>query len=463
MKIIIYGAGKLGSKLAELLSQKENYVAIVDTSETALEKINQKLDVLTLKANGAKLETMNDLAVKSADFVIAVTSSDETNILIATMAKKLGCKKVVARVRNPEYSAQISFIKENMNIDFIVNPDLLMAKKIMKYLPQDNIMHIEEFAKGFVKMADFKVEKIEGMSGKKLKDLNISGSILIAAILREGKVIIPHGDTELISSDIVYMIGSKESINEYCDTYEKKRSKKAIKRVMILGGGKAGFYLADKLSSYRSNVKIIERSKNRCMYLAEQLENAVVIHGDGTDINLLESENVSEMDALITVTGFDEDNLLLALLGKQYGVKKAIAKVSRPSYIPIIERLGIDVAVNPVLITVAEILRFIQGGRIEALSILLDGQAEVVEAIIDKKTKITNRKIADLAFPKGIIIGAIVHEDKVTIPSGESVICEGDRVVVFCTESEIATVEKLFYKSKGGLLDELWRSYKDIR
>ena len=463
MKIIIYGAGKLGSKLAEMLSHKENYVAVVDTNETALEKINQKLDVLTLKANGAKLEIMKQLAVKNADFVIAVTSNDETNILIAMMAKKLGCKKVIARVRSPEYAAQIPFLKDSMDVDFIVNPDLLMAKKIMKYLPQESVIHLEEFAKGFVKMADFKVEKIKGMAGKKLKDLDITGSILIAAILREGKIIVPHGETELIPTDIVYMIGSKESINNYCAAYENKRTKKRVKRILIVGGGKAGFYLADKLATHGSTVKIIERNKQRCIYLAEQLENAIVIHADGTDISILEAENICEMDALITVTGFDEDNLLLALLGKQYGVKKAIAKVSRPSYIPIIEKLGIDVAVNPVLITAANILRFIQGGRIEALSILLDGQAEVVEAIIDKKSKIVDRKLSGLGFPKGIIVGAIVHEGKVIIPNGDSIIRAGDRVVVFCTEAEIATVERLFYKAKGGVLDELWNSYKNTR
>lgn len=462
MQIIIVGAGKLGFKLAESLSQKDNHVTILDIEARAIEKASDQLDVLTIKGNGMQLDILENMNTSKADLLIAATSSDESNILICSMAKRLGCKMVVARVRNPEYTRQLSFIKAEMGIDHIVTPELAMAKEIVKYLLKGHALHMEEFAKGKVTMLDIKIQSIPSFTGKKIRELQIPESILIAAIHREGNIIIPNGDVELNATDTLYLIGKKDSINGFCKSTGNLSSRKYIKKALILGGGKAGYFLAQKLIKNGVLVKIIEQDKARCKYLAEQIPEALVIYGDGSDVNLLAEENITEMDAMVSVTGYDEENLLLALLAKQYGVEKVVAKVSRPSFIPIIEKLGIDLAVNPIMITASEILRFIQGGRVVSLSLLLGGNAEVLEIIVNRDSKIVGKMLYELGLPKGIIIGAIEHEGKVIIPNGNSIIHPGDRVIVFCLESEVSTLERFMYPSKGGFLNEFWNNYKGV-
>ncbi|ABR50488.1 TrkA-N domain protein [Alkaliphilus metalliredigens QYMF] len=463
MRVIIIGAGKLGYKLAESFAQGNRDVIVIDIVQQALDRINDTLDVLTIKANGVQLDALRQLNIKSTDLILAVTSSDETNMLIGSIGKKLGCEKAVARIRNPEYENQLGFIKKEMGIDYIVNPELSTAKEIAKYLLKGHAVHMEDFAMGKVSMVDFRVESLEGIAGEKIKDLEIPESMLIVAISRSGQVIIPYGDTEIQSSDIIYVMGKKESINKFSAACGAPIKRKTVKTVLILGGGKAGYHLAKKLCQHGVSVKLIERNKERCKYLADELTGVLVIHGDGTDVNILTDENISEMDALISVTGYDEENLLLALLGKQHGVDKVIAKVSRPNYVPIIEKLGIDLAVNPVLITASEILRFIQGGRVVSISLLLGGKAEVIEIIAEGDSKIVGKRLAEQDLPRGIIIGSIVHKGKLIIPNGDSIINPGDRVVVFCLQSEESSLYKFFHKGKGGLLDELWDSIKGAR
>ncbi|TCK92621.1 trk system potassium uptake protein TrkA [Natranaerovirga hydrolytica] len=463
MRVIIVGVGKLGYKLAESLSLENNDVTVIDTETKALEKISDSLDVLTIKGNGIQLQVLEEVKAKNSDLVIAVTSNDETNMLVASMSKKIGCKKVVARIRNPEYANQLEFIKKEMGIDYIVNPELETAKEVAKFVLKGNAIHMEHFASGKVCMVDFRVQNLKNVEGKKIKDLEIPESVIIVAISRNGQIIIPYGETQIESTDTLYVIGKKENIAMFSKMCGALVSKKLVKKALILGGGKAGYYLANKLLKSGVNVKIIERDKDRCEYLAEKLGGALVIYGDGTDITLLNEEGLDEMDSLISVTGFDEENLLLALLAKQQGVDKVIAKVSRPNYIPIIEQLGIDLAVNPSIITASQILRFIQGGKVVSISLLLGGQAEVIEIIADENSQIVEKKLKDLGMPHGIIIGSIVQDGKVIIPNGESVIHSGDRVVVFCLQSQITLLEKFFYKRKGGLVNELWHSIKSVR
>lgn len=463
MRVIIVGGGKLGYKLAEALSQEENDVVVIDIDGRALERINENLDVLTIKSNGAQIHTLEQLHISCCDLIIAVTGSDETNILVSVMGKKTGCRKVIARIRNPEYANQVEFIKENMGIDYIVNPELATAKEIARILLKSQAVYMEDFAKSKVGMADFRVKNLNGVEGKKIKDLNLSDPILVVAISRNGEVIIPHGDTELLPNDILHLMGQKESINDFSKKFGSSIETKNVKKVLLIGGGRSTYYLANKLIDNGVDIKIIEQDKERCKYLAENVKSGLIIHGDGTDVNLLTSENISDMDALVSLTGFDEENLLIALLGKQYGVNKVIAKVSRTNYIPIIQQLGIDIAINPILITASEILRFIQGGRVASISLLLGGQAEVLEIIAHSESRIVDKRLADLGLPKGIIIGAILHQGKVIIPDGNSIIHPGDRVVVFCLQSEVASLQKYFYRSKGGFINELWNSYKGYR
>jgi len=307
-----------------------------------------------------------------------------------------------------------------------------------------------DYAFGKVSLVNFNIKNLSEFVNKSISELNNIDGLLIVAISRNGDIIIPHGGTVLEENDIIYVIGQKDKIEIIAKKLKASVDKKLVKRVMILGGGKIGYYLAESLTQKGISVKIIESDLDRCKVLADKLnDKALVIHGDGTDIDLLEEEDLAEMDAFIGVTGYDEENLFMSLRAKQLDIGKVIAKISRQSYVHIIEKLGIDMAINPVNITASEILKFIRGGRVVSVSLLLDGQAEVTEIIASANLKILNRPIKSFNLPKGIIIGAIVHKGKVIIPKGDSKIQAGDRIVVFSLLSEVPALETFFHLKEG--------------
>lgn len=450
MRILIAGAGKLGYKLAEAFSNQENSITVIDTNEQALQRVSANLDVLVMKGNAVQIDLLQQAGLKNADLVAAVTSSDEVNIVVSLLAKKLGCKQTVARVRNPEYAKQLDFLKKEMSIDYIVNPELETARYIAKYLLKGTVVNIESFADGRVGMIDLGVNSIPELVGKKLRDIDILDSVLVAAVSRGGEMLIPHGETMLDSGDTVYLFGKREALQRFAAAHFSDKGKRVTKLVMILGGGRSGYYLASRLRQNGIAVKIIEKDEAQCQYLVENLPDVLVIHGDGADNDLLREENFAGMDALVTLTGSDEENLLLALLGKQQGIPLVVAKISRSNFIPIIEQLGIGKAVNPVLISASEVIRFAQGGQVASVALLLGGQAEVMEIIADEQAAVVGRRLAELDLPKGIIVGAIARGNEVIIPDGNAVIQPKDRVIVFCLQHDIPVLEQLFYRRKGG-------------
>jgi len=449
MKVMIVGAGKLGYKLASAFSTGDNEVTVVDSDSDVLDRVNEHLDVLVVNANGVQIDMLKELDINTYNLAIAVTESDETNMVICSLAKKLGCDKVIARVRNPEYAQYKDFIVQSMGIDYIVNPEFATANEIIRYLFKSYSFYSGDFADGRILMIDFVADNIPGFVGKKINELEDINDLLIAAISRDGKMIIPNGSSTIMENDIVYLIGKRENIDQLAKRCKSALPTKSIKKVMVLGGGKLGYYLAEKLSANNIMVKIIEQDRERCEYLSEKLNGVLVICGDGTDPSLLEDEDISTMDAFISVTGYDEENLLMTLIAKQAGVKKVIAKVSKPSYTQIIEKLGVDIAINPIDITASDILKYIRGGRAVSVSLLLGGQAEATEIIADENMPVIGKPLAQLGLPKGIIIGAIAHKGKVIIPNGSSIINPGDRFVVFCLSSETAVLEEFFRRSKG--------------
>jgi trk system potassium uptake protein TrkA len=450
MKIMIIGAGKLGTKLATSMLSNDMHVAIVDSNPVVLGKLKDHMDVLTVNANGARKEILEKLNISSYDLAIAVTSNDETNILISSMVKKLGCKRSIARIRNPEYANQLEFIQKTYNIDHVVNPDLATANEILRYMMESYTFYFGNYAMGKVSLVNFNIKNLSAYANKSVSELSYMDGLLIAAISRDGQIIIPHGGTILKENDIIYVIGQKSKIEGIAKNLQQPVGNKAIKKVMILGGGKIGYYLAERLSKRNIEVKIIEANLERCKILADQLnDNVLVIHGNGTEANLLEEEDLANMNAFIGVTGYDEENLFMSLRAKQLNIGKVIAKISRQSYVHIIEKLGIDMAINPVNITASDILKYIRGGKVVSVSLLLDGQAEVSEIIASKSGKFLGKPIMNLNLPKGIIIGAIVHDGKVIIPKGNSVIQEGDRIVVFSLMSEVPKLESFFHLKDG--------------
>lgn len=455
MRVLIIGAGKLGYKLASQLSFGGTLVTVMDSDSQVLEHISDHLDVMLIKGSGMHIEILEELGIHEYDLVIAVTKSDETNIVISSIAKRLGCKKSIARVRNPEYSTQSGFIKKTMDIDYIINPELATANEINRNLLYHYSLYSGDFAEGRIMMLHFAASDLPGFVGKKIREIKNINGILIGIISRGGEIIIPHGDNQIMEDDIVYVIGKKDNINQLAKMCKTSVQVKYIKRVMILGGGRIGYYLAKKLISQGISVKIVEKDKGRCEYLSENLDDILVICGDGTDINLLDEEDIASMDAFVGVTGHDEENLLMTLMAKHSGIKKAIAKVSKPNYIQVIEKLGIDVAVSPIDITASDILKYIRGGRVASVSLLLGGRAEVTEIIADKDMWFIGKPISDLSLPKGIIIGALEHKGEIITPTGSTIIYPGDRFVLLSSETEQKSLEEFFSSFKGGLFSEL--------
>ena len=450
MKVAIVGAGKLGIKVANALLEGDHEITVIDISETVLSRISQQMDVMTVNASGKNIRSLKQCGIDKFDFLLASTDSDEDNMLIASFAKKLGCSRVIARIRDPENMKQIDFIKENLDIDHVVNPDYSITMEIYKYLVEKYTLTNGIFSSGRVSMVQFGVRKMRKLAGLSMIEVRkIFPNMLIVAISRNGKIIIPHGQTTIEDCDTLYLIGERSEIhNLHKKVYEKGKYTN-LQKVMIIGGGKTGFYLADKLSEFGIAVKVIEKDKDRCYYLSTHLDDVMILHGDATDTSLLDEENIDEMDAFVTATGLDEENLLLALMAKQRGIEDVISKVSRQSYKDLIEKLGIDMALNPLDIVASIILRYIQGSKRIVSSLLIQGQAEITEIIASDTMKFTNVPLNELDLPDGVIIAAIHRGNSIIIPDGTTSILADDKVTIFCLLSDLAELEALFKPKKG--------------
>lgn len=449
MKIAIVGAGKLGVKVANALLGGDHSITVIDKSEDKINKISQQLDVLTVHGNAKQISLLKEHEIGTFDFLLAATESDEKNIVITSFAKKLGCSKVIARVRDPEHMNQLDFIKETMNIDHIVNPDMAITNEIYKYLVEKYTLTNGIFSTGKVSLIQFGVKRYKNLAGLSMFDVkSVLPNMLVVAISRNGKIIIPHGRTVIEPTDTLYLIGERNEIMELHKKVHEKGKYTNLQKVMIVGGGKTGFYLAAKLAEFGIAVKVVEINKERCYYLSTHLDNVMVLHGDATDTSLLEEENLDNMDAFVTATGFDEENLLLALMAKQHGVEDVISKISREGYRELIEKMGIDMALNPLNITASTILRYIQGKKRVISSLLIQGQAEIMEIIASNDMKLVNIPLKELDLPDGVLIAGIHRGRKVIIPDGETKILEDDKVIIFCLLSDIAELEKLFRKKR---------------
>jgi len=461
MRIIIVGAGKVGYQLAETLSKGLYDVIVIDREEQVLKKVQDNLDVLTIQSNGFASHIFKEIGLNNEDVVIAVTGSDEGNMLICMAAKRLGAGKTIARVRNPEYARDIAITKEQLSIDYVINPELSTADEITRMLSFSPAGQIEEFARGKVQMVAVPMNESNPLVNKRIRDLNYLEDILIAAIVRKGNIIIPKGDDEIRANDTIYIIGQNPNIIKFCSLIGKAPRK--VNNVMILGGGKSTYYLAERLLSLGISVKIIEQDLNRCKELAEALPNALIIHGDGTDADLLKSENIESMDAFIALTGIDEENVLVALLAKQLGASKVISKISRSNYISLVETIGVDAAITPSMITAAEIMRFIQGGKVLSLFLIMGGQAEIMELIAQPHSEAVNTPIKELKIPKEAIICAIVQNNHVVVPHGNDMVKPNDRVIVLCKSSEVSKVKNLFTNNQGDKKHGFWSYFQGTR
>lgn len=445
MKVLIAGAGKLGIKLAQTLISENCDVTVLDSDEKVIDYVNNTLDVLTVNENALNFEVLRGLDIETYDLLLATTNSDEANVLMSTIAKKLGVDKVIARVRNPEYNNQIQMIREELGIDYVINPEYTTAVAIEKYLLKRYMLMSDEFAGGKVKLVDFNIGLDETFVGKKIMELNGFEKMLIAAISRNGKTIIPNGATVLEEKDVIMIVGESGTIEAFDEEHSGINKHRSVKKVMIVGGGKLGLYLAKLLSQEKIETTIIEISKDRCHALMEKAPESIIINADGTDFNVLEEEMLSDYDSFVCATGIDETNLLMALAVKQFGIYKSVAKISRQNYKKILDRLEIDAAFNSAYITANEIIKTIRGAGAVTVNLMSDGETEFSEILLKNGIPVLDKYIKDLELPEGILITSIVRGNEVIIPKGESILKEGDRIIVLATNKQIVNLKHYFY------------------
>jgi trk system potassium uptake protein TrkA len=405
---------------------------------------------MSVTGNGKEVSLLKEIGIASYDYLIATTDRDEKNIVIASLAKKLGAGKVIARLRDPEHMRQRAFIMDSFAIDCVTNPDLGIAEEINKYLVEKYTLSNGVFYAGRVSMLEFVAGKIPEVVGLTTKEAErIFQGARIVAVSKNGKVIIPGSEAVSVrSDDSLYVVGERERIDRLSKKVFERGRYTDIQKVMIAGGGKAGLYLASMLEEYGASVKIIDSDKARCQYLSTRLHNVLILHGDATDTDLLREENFEDMDAFVSVTGFDEENLLLALMAKQAGIEDVIAKISRESFGSLIESMGVDMALNPVDISANHILRFLQGSKIIS-SQIIQGQAELIQIAIEDDMVLSDKPLARLKLPAGMTVAAIQRGSKVIIPDENTKVEEGDRVIILSLLSDAFDLEKLLRIRQG--------------
>ncbi len=436
MKILIVGLGKIGYAIAQQLEGENHDLTLVDASVEALNRAENSIDAMFVTGNGAGVSTLIQAGVREADLVIAVTENDEVNLICCLMAKKLGAKRTVARVRNPEYFREAAVLRREIGLDMTINPEYAAAQEIARILRVPAAFSVESFARGQVELIGFQVTESSPLAGISLIEYNRRnpGSILLCAAKRRDEVIVPNGHFVPLPGDLVHVIGSpSETIRVL------KRAGKDItpaRRVSILGGGRISIYLAWALENTGARLTFVELDSERCMTIAEKLPKATVIQGDGTDHELLDTEGIFDCDAFVPLTGRDEENLLMALSAQHAGVKKVLPKMSRPNYMELLRQLGLETVISPKDITANYISSYVrglansQGSAVESLHKILDGAMEAVEFTATTATHFLDTPLKDLRFKQGLLVAAIVHDGKVEIPGGHSQIHAGDRVIV---------------------------------
>jgi len=443
MKAIIIGAGEVGYHIAKSL-YATNDVIVIEQDEEACKRVDE-LDGQVIPGNGANVSILSKF-IKGTDILMAVTGSDEVNI-VACMASKLiaGDKsklKTLARVSNPDYIDKPIAKRVSIGIDVMICPELAMASEVAQILAIPSAIDAESFAEGKVEMMELVVSKGSYFANKMMKDLHLTDCCIISAIFRKDDVIIPHGEDSILENDHIVVIGQPSAMKDIRGLLGEVVGRRS--KVMIIGGGIVGFYLAKLIGKSEADIKIIESRKTRCEEIADELSGVLVLNGDGTDINLLKDEGINEMDVVVSVTDSDEKNLLCSLIAKKLGVKKVIARSDRSDYISLFEMVGVDSAVSPRGATVNEVLKLTMGTGIEAITTIEGQKAEIIEYTASGKSKIVGKPLRDVKFPAGAIVSMIVHNGRTIVPRGSQVIQENDRVVVFSLPSSIEAVEKLF-------------------
>lgn len=446
MNIVIVGAGEVGFHLASRLSSENKNVVVIDRNAQSLEKVADSMDVLTLLGSGSDPATLKKAGVGDADILLAVTDSDEVN-LVACLAADLLSKKTrkLARLRNPSFETYHDFFRRfPPHIDKIINPEVEVVKNILALLTVPGAVDYGEFVDGRIKLLGVGLDKASPMMNRSLMDLPDivgKGQMLVVAVIREQRLIIPRGHDVLRVGDVVYFVSEEQHLHQHLGAFVKNR--RSIRHVMIMGGGRIGMRLASELEKIHLHTKLVEKERERCLELASTLPKTVIIHGDGSDQDLLQEENVDAMDAVVTLTSDEQTNIMASLLARSLGVDKTITRVNRFSYISLMSAIGIHRVVSSRLSAINSILAYLRKGEVLSAMAIKGEQGEVLETMALATSSFVGRALKNLHLPGGSLVIGIQRKDQVIIPSGDTVIHAGDRMFLFAQTTAIPKLERL--------------------
>jgi len=446
LKVIIVGAGEVGFHIASHLALENKDVVVIDNNPEATRRISDNLDVQIVMGSGSSPVVLEEAGIQQSEIILAVTNSDETNLVACLVANILSpSTKKLARLRDADFDEYHRNFREHApHIDTIINPEIEVVKTIYRMMSVPGAVDVGEFADGRIKFVGVNLEDESRLAGVQLSDLpDIIGKArpLIAAVVREDELIIPRGNDRLEPGDLVYFISEEDKLLDTLSLFNKYDQ--PVNRALIIGGGRIGFRLASLLEENSVYCKIIEQNPDRCAYLAERLNKAIVLHGDGSDQGLLAEENIQDMDIVITLTKDEETNILASLLAKRMGARKSITRISKFSYFPLMNAIGLEQVVSPRLSAINTILQHIRKGKVLSAISIKGEQAELIEAVALETSEIVAKPLSKISFPKGAMVAGIIRKENIIIPTGDSVIEPDDRVIIFARREAIPKIEKI--------------------
>jgi trk system potassium uptake protein len=442
MRTVIIGAGEVGFNTARMLSQEGHDVVLVEQDEVLVERATEQLDALVIQGNGASPKLLAEAGIRKADLLVAASSSDEANIIACLAAKAQGVSRTVARIHNPDYyDPREPFAQEMLGIDFIIHTEQMAAEEIKEALLVPGAINVETFAGDSIEVAEVVLNEGSPAVGRPLRDVGLPKGSLMVGVVRHGEALVPRGETVLERRDHVLLISGQQRISEVIKAVATNTA--PVKDVTIYGGGRIGLRLALALEKVGISVRVIERNEARARYVASQLRKGFVLHDEGISRDFLLQERVDQTDAFVAVTGDDRANLLAAMYARQLGARMTIAGISRGEFAPLADALGVDLTISPRMLAAEAILRFVRKGEVIDVALLESG-AEMIEFRVPEGCRVAGRPLSEVGFPQGAIVGALLRDGDVVIPTGKEVLRPGDDAVVFTVEEAVDEVERLF-------------------
>ncbi len=445
MKVIIVGAGEVGYHIAGRLAHEYKDVVVVDRNMAALRRISENIDANVIQGSGSSPVILEEAGVKEAEIFLAVTDSDEINLAACLVANAMSpTTKKLARIRSADYDHYHNVFREQApHIDTIINPEIEVVKSIERLMELPGIVGVGEFADGRVKIIGTVLDADSDLSGMRLLDLPeklAASGLLIAALMRDDELIVPTGNDRIMPDDIVYFVCEAGKQKEALAVFGKRI--RPVQRAMIIGGGRIGARLAQRLEERSIPTKMIEKEPVRCRELAESMNKVVVLHGDGSDLSMLNEENIRDMDVVVTLTDDEETNILVSLLSKRMGARNTVTKITNFGYFPLMTTIGLQQVVSPRLSAIDTILQHIRKGKVLSAWSINGEQSEVLEAVALKTSDIVDKPLKKLSFPRRALVISVIRGNDIVIPSGDTVVRAGDRIIVFAQRQAVHKIEK---------------------